>query len=321
MASPYAINGALNFGSICASQAFTNPIQGYAQAYNNYLSANQTNYNNIVAGYNSLANTLYGATQNIQQGYTALSAQVLGTLQCSEKSQLQAVQCTYTKQNAMQQQQSINSGLGNSTVLASLQRGVAACEARAQTAVQNQYANTIAGYQSNLGLASLNYQNQAAMEQAGLGTQALGFLASVQIPPPCMAGYAQMYNANRAAGIKPGATNQIPPNMPRGVAVPARGNTPGACYGYGGGGGGNLISGGCGSSSSGSNSGVFGGSDWGGYGGALGGNNYPAPSSGFDTFTPQCPGYFGGGTSNYAPPSSGNFGSSLCGGYGGCGGC
>jgi hypothetical protein len=224
VASPYSINANLNFGSMCAGMAFTNPLQAYTQAYNNYLSANQTNYNNIVAGYNKLACTLQGALAPIAQGYTNLSNQVLGTIQGTEQSQLQSVQCTYTKQSGMAQQQAINSGLGNSTVLSSLNRGIAACEARAQTAVTNQYAQTVAGYEANLGLAGLNFQNQAAMEQAGLGTQALGFLAGIQIPPPCMSGYSQLYQGQlaRLAGVNngPGPT----PTNPKGVATPARGN-------------------------------------------------------------------------------------------------
>lgn len=243
--SPYAIGAtSLNFGGMGAGSCFmSNPAKAYSCAYNNYLSLNKQNYNNIVNGYNQLASAQFNQEQAITAGYTGLQNAVYGTIQNICKSQMQRVQCTYTKQMANSQQQAINAGLGNSTVLQSMQRGVTQCEAMAQTAVQNQFAALKAGYMSNLGLATLNYQNQANMQNAALGAQELNTLASIQIPPPCANSFAQMYNANRAFGLGMMGrhTTMPPPNMGGGLGAgtPPRSGLP--CFsGYGGGGGGGI---------------------------------------------------------------------------------
>lgn len=216
MASPYAISGNLNFTNLMCN-------------YEAYLQANQTNYNNIISGYNTLASALCASGQKIQAGYCALEKSVLGTIACACKSQMEAVQATYTQNNANTQQQMINAGLGNSTVLASLQAGNVSQEAQAQTAVKDQFAQLYAGYQSSLGQAALAYQGQLQQEQAALGECQLKFMAGINITPP-------VRQQPPVGGISSGGM----PTMPKGAGTPARGSagttTPYGSGSYGAGG-------------------------------------------------------------------------------------
>jgi hypothetical protein len=152
---------------------------GTSQSYNDYMQLNQNSYCQILQGYNSLQSQQMAAQGQITQGYQNLQNQVLGGIQGVQASQLQAIQDVYAQQEGASQQQAINAGLGNSTVLASLQRGNTLCYAKARTAVCNAYAQTLAGYQSNLGLAGLNYQNQANQQAVALGAQQLGYMQDV----------------------------------------------------------------------------------------------------------------------------------------------
>lgn len=244
--SPYAVNAQMQFGGNIGCM-FSNPVSAYQNAYQTYINNANNFYNTITSGYKGLANTLNTTQQGITQGYNQLSQDVLGTIKGICQSQMQAVQCSFTKANAATQQQLINSGLGNSTVLQSAQRGNQMQEALAQTAVKNQFAQLYAGYQSNLGLAGLNYQNQAAQQQTALGQGELeNLLRYVNVMPPCANAYSQQYWANLArmqAAPMPG--NSGPPQQVSGPPIPQRFTcAPGAgACGYGGyGGGGQLIS-------------------------------------------------------------------------------
>jgi len=67
------IQGALNFGQGGGNVDFSgNPANlttNYATAYNNALSANQTNYNNILAGFQQTAGNQASAQDRIASGY------------------------------------------------------------------------------------------------------------------------------------------------------------------------------------------------------------------------------------------------------------
>jgi hypothetical protein len=190
----YNIGGNLTFGGGggnafmglggTPSQSLNALGQDYNSAYQSALNINRQNYGNILAGYQQLMAQQVPAEANITQGYTNLENQVLGTIKNIGASAGQQIQDLYAQQTGATQQQLINSGLGNSTVLASAQRGNTLDYAKAQVALQNQVAGLTAGYQSNLGLAGLNYQNQALMQNTGLGLQQLNFMNSVQAPYP-----------------------------------------------------------------------------------------------------------------------------------------
>ncbi len=261
-ASPYAISGGLSGGSPGALSAF-------CTYYKNAICS----YNQTMQGYQSLANAQYAAEQPIEAGYSNLYNTVMGTICGIQTSQLQAVQCQYTKANASTQQQMINAGLGNSTVLASLQRGNCAQKSLATTQVQNQFAQLKAGYESQLGLAGLNAQMQMLGMNTALGVQQL---KCMMVPLPNPSGFASQWQMMGSKGGMPtGPMGSVPRQGP---GTPARGNNPAYCNPYAG--GSNMFtnfSGGCNPYSGGytSSGGCFGSSSggcWGGYTSPSGGD-------------------------------------------------
>jgi hypothetical protein len=153
-------------------------------AYNNALSLNKQNYSNILGGYQTALQSQQAVQQGIQQGYATLSSNVLGTIQGIDASQRQAIRDQYAMQAGQTAQGLINRGLGNTTVANSMQRGVAADRAKADIALTNQTQQLNAGYQSNLGLAGLNYANQANTQNTALRSQQLGWMNSINSPYP-----------------------------------------------------------------------------------------------------------------------------------------
>lgn len=242
MADNNVIQGALTFGSGGAGVDFSgNPANltaNYAAAYNSALSANQTNYNNILAGfqqtarnqgsaqdriasgYQSAYDTLRDSTLRAAAGYGALQSSVLSGIRDVGASQQQAIDDYYAQQRGQATQSLVDRGLGNTTVVEGVRRGLGLDQQKANVALANQMAQLTAGYQSNLGLAGLNFQNQAAAQLAGqanlgLGYQAqaaaqntalaqsqLGWMNSVNAPYPnagLYAGLAQQYGATQQA--------------------------------------------------------------------------------------------------------------------------
>lgn len=202
-----SIGGALNFGSAAGvGDMFNGTLgglqSGYTAAYQNALQANQTNYNNILAGYQQTYGNQVTAQDAIKSGYTGLYNTVLGGIQGVEASQKQAIQDYYKQAQGASTQGLIDRGLANTTVQDSLSRGLNLDENKANVALANQFAQLQAGYQSNLGLAGLNYQNQASQQNTALNAQQLQWMNSVNAPYPNAGAYgqlAQQYGATQAA--------------------------------------------------------------------------------------------------------------------------
>ena len=235
--------GALSGLGGSPQQALNSLGSDYANAYQSSLAMNQTNYNNILSGYSSLMSSQQAAEAPITAGYGQLENQVMGTIQGITASQQQAIKDVYAQQSGAASQQMINSGLGNSTVQQSVQRGLTLDEQKAQVALANQQAQLTAGYQSNLGLAGLNWQQQALGQNTGLGVQQLNWMNSVNATYPNAGMYAQLaqgYGAMQAAqqargmlgggsGLTGtyGATGFTPPTYPQSVQASGGGMTPG----------------------------------------------------------------------------------------------
>jgi hypothetical protein len=172
----------------------------YASAYQDALQANQQNYQNVLQGYQQTLRDQQAAQQPILQGYRDLQSQVAGTIQGVDQSQRQAIADTYAQQRGQASQSLISRGLGNTTVQDAVNRGLTLDEQKAGVALSNQMAQLQAGYQSQLGGAALNYQNQAAMQNTALAGQQLGFMAGVQIPYPSASAYGSL--ASGLAGLQ-----------------------------------------------------------------------------------------------------------------------
>lgn len=171
----------------------------YQSAYNTALGQNQANYSNILSGYQQTLAQQTQAQDAIGKGYSSLYNQVLGGIQGIGQSQSQAIQDAYRQQSGSAQQDLINRGLGNSTVLSSVQRGIDLDKSKADIALANQIAQLNAGYQSQLGGAGLNYANQAAMQNAAQQNAQLQWMNSVTAQYPNGQLYNQMAQQQGAA--------------------------------------------------------------------------------------------------------------------------
>jgi hypothetical protein len=194
--SPLAAGGgALNFGNVPGN---------YQSAYANALSLNSQNYSNILSGYQGLLSGQQAAQGNIQGMYNSLWPQVQQTIAGIGASQQQQIADTYAQQSGNITQQMTNSGLGNTTAATSAQGVASLNQQKASVALANQIAQLNAGYQSQLGLASAGYANQANMQNTALGQSQLNFMNSVNAPYPSMQSWqnaAQQRGA--AAGYRP----------------------------------------------------------------------------------------------------------------------
>ncbi len=181
----YQIGGALNFGNVPA-------MDDYGSAYANALNLNKSNYSNILQGYQNVLSGQMSAQKGLQAGYTGLGQDVLNDIQGIDASQRQAIADQYAQQRGAASQGLISRGLGNTTVQNAVDRGLALDNSKANIALSNQTAQLQAGYRSQLGLAGLNYGNQANMQNTALAGQQLGFMNSVNSPYPNAAAYAAL---------------------------------------------------------------------------------------------------------------------------------
>lgn len=174
----------------------------YANSYNAALGLNSANYRNILSGYQQTAGNLNAATQQVAGGYGALQEGVLGDLSNAGATQRQAINDTYAREQGSAMQSLINRGLGNTTIQQGVQRGLIYDREKANVSLAEQIANLKASYRSNLGLAGLQYQGQAALQNAAQSNQQLQWMNSVQAPYPDASAYAklaEMYGASQQA--------------------------------------------------------------------------------------------------------------------------
>lgn len=189
------IQGALNFnpgGGGLFSGGLAGLGPAYASAYTSALQANQANYNNILAGYQQTMQNQTSAQDAIARGYADLSNSVLAGIDNIGSAQSQQIKNQYQQASGATAQSMISRGLGNTTIQDSMQAGLTQQEALAQNSLQNQIASTKAGYQSNLGLAGLAYQGQAASANSSLAQNQLAWMNSVNAPYPNAGLYAQL---------------------------------------------------------------------------------------------------------------------------------
>lgn len=306
---PWNLNASGNMmNALSADPATTiaNIGPAYKSAYDDYLKFSMDQTNNINAGYGQTAQNQFLGQQQTQAGYGQLSSDVLGGIAGIGSDQRALLTRQYQQQRGNAMQGLINSGLGNSTVTSSVNRGIGLDEALAGNNLANSIAQTRAGYQSNLGLAGLGYQGQSVRDNTGLATHQLDWMNSITAKAPdaslygniaSQAGAAIQSNANRAQIDRLASQNSDLGAQVRQAAVlgGSGGTQPGT--------GGRLplssINYGAGASSPGAGGGLSFGSDF-----------FTAPGA-------RSPGTGGGGAMQQASAprggSSGGFGSGLAG--------
>ncbi len=143
--------------------------------YRGMLKQSQDQYSKILAGYQNALAGQQRRSQRVAQGYNKLENRVLGNLAGSGTARSQEIADFYTAQAGQQNQNLISRGLGNTTVASSVGRGLAYDQSKAQTDLSNRLSNQYAQYQSNIGLAGLNYRGDANQQRTGLMGAQLGY--------------------------------------------------------------------------------------------------------------------------------------------------
>ena len=204
--SGYQFQSALPFGNSSGAGAIGARSPGqvagaYQGAYNNALAMNQSNYQNVIGGYQRLLSQQTTAQQAIQSGYRNLYNDVVTRVEGIGRARAEQINRSSAAQLAASSQQLIDRGLGNTTIQSSVNRGVEADRNLAQLQLSDQVAERTAGYMSNLGLAGLSAQERGLNDTNRIGLSQLGFMDSVQARYPDAGMYAQL-----AQGL--GAANQ-----------------------------------------------------------------------------------------------------------------
>jgi hypothetical protein len=140
----------------------------------------------------------------VEPGYAGLLNQALGNVQNYGQAQRTQLANFYKQQQAQQQADLLNRGLGNSTIANSVQSGLAQQQAQAgQNLEQNisQYGTNVLG---QFGLPMLENQYALGMgaigAETGVGQQYLGLLGTQGTSLQTNAGVGSTYNVGQGSG-------------------------------------------------------------------------------------------------------------------------
>lgn len=171
------------FSSAGSSLAF--PQSG---SYRDAASINQNLYNNIQAAHAQRIAQANAAQQSLQAGYSGLSNAVLRRLRGSNRANIQDISDKYTAMSGKVQADLIARGLGNTSILGDLTRGVASDRAREVTRSRGDFAQLMAGMQSRIGLAGLDARMQGIGLMSGLQGDQISSMERVNAPYPAGGG-------------------------------------------------------------------------------------------------------------------------------------
>ena len=216
VAAQPAIAGALPWGGGSAG-AISGAAHGdvnaiassYQSAYNNALAMNQSNYNNILAGYQSAMNTQTTAQDAIRAGYTDLYNRVLGKIDSIGTARTNAINNAAARQQGLQDQQLINRGLGNTTVQASVNRGIQGDRQQALTQLADDQARLSGDFMSQLGLAGLNNQQRGLENQTALTQSQLAWMNSLNAKYPDAGFYGSLAQTAAQTAAQTNAMNRF----------------------------------------------------------------------------------------------------------------
>lgn len=144
-------------------------------AYDNIIKAATDAYNNTLKGYQDALAKQQAAQQGVIGGYNKLSEDTFSDLRNADAAQKQAIVDKYTSLSGQMQMGAINKGLGNTTVLNSLQRGLTSDQDKAQVELASRFAGLKADYRSRIGLAGLGYEGDALKSNLGFLGQGLEY--------------------------------------------------------------------------------------------------------------------------------------------------
>lgn len=166
-----------------SSRQSTALVPGMKGLYEQNLKMQEHNYNNVLLAYGQGQQQLAGSLNSIYAGYGGVENKVMHTLGVDGGGWgVAAPAAAQIQQNAaqsfgQQQQRLMNSGLGNTTVLAGLQGQNTLFANQAMAGLGAQLAQTAAGYQSQIGMAGLGAQMQGAGMQSNFAQAYMGDLS------------------------------------------------------------------------------------------------------------------------------------------------
>lgn len=168
------------------SNTKTAVVPGMMGVYNQLLGLNQQNYSNILSGYQTAQQQLASSLGGIYSGYGDVENKVMKMLGVDgggwgvATPGANAIRQQATQAQGATQQNMINAGLGNSTVLSSMTNQNALQTNQAYGELGSKLANYAAGYEERIGSARLNAMMQGTGMQANLATNYLGDLSHYQ---------------------------------------------------------------------------------------------------------------------------------------------
>lgn len=164
----------------------------YAGSYRDALAMNQTNYDNLIKGFQSTLAAQQAEQQRVQSRYDSLTAGVLNDISGIGAARSQEINTGFTQAGANALQGMINRGLGNTSAASSLEIGIEADRQRAQNALAEQTAGLRAGYATQLGLASLGFAGNAIGANTALSQNQLAAMERVNASYPNALLHAQL---------------------------------------------------------------------------------------------------------------------------------
>lgn len=163
------------------------------------------------------------AIQAAQNRYAMAKQNTIAGLHGANRANLQDIADKYTAQSGQMAQQLINRGLGNTTVQASVQRGLIADQSKEATRSKNEFAQTIAGYRSGMAGTMAQLGMQGAGMNYGAAMAPANFLAGINIGYPDRSQYGSSFSGSASGG-----GGYIDPSRPTGGPMPAGFFDPGA---------------------------------------------------------------------------------------------
>lgn len=167
-----------------------------ADVYNAALAQQQQLYNQIKSGYETLRSQQQSQQSAVTAGYNNLLGSVMGKLTGADVAARQEAKDQYTATSGREAQALVNRGLGNTTVASSVQRGLQYDYGKQVANIGANYAQLKAQYESQLGLAGLDWQGRAVGMNSALGSQELQ--AAQGFSPV----YAQLYGGMAQAAMQ-----------------------------------------------------------------------------------------------------------------------
>lgn len=147
-----------------AAPAQTSSVGGGSSAYSQQQNTQKKSYDDALRGYDAQRQEIAARDAQAQVNYQGLLNNVLGGIAGAGATEKQRIADTYAREQGSATQSLMSRGLGNTTVVDSIGRGLVADREKAYTDVAERTANMRAGYLSSIGQAQIgSYQQGSAM--------------------------------------------------------------------------------------------------------------------------------------------------------------